>query len=94
MKKLSVLLIVAFSLTQCGTIKNEIAEYKLNKMVIEKSFPDSYVRPVNGYNDVFIVSSPNFVYKAKMKNNVIAELDTLKNFAEPKPVTTSVVTRK
>lgn len=79
MKKLMIVLI-AVCFTQCKTIKNEITNYKVNKSIIKKTFPDSYAEPVTGYNDVFTVSNTEFVCKVRLRNNSIIQLDTLKTF--------------
>lgn len=74
------IVLVAVCITQCKTIKNEITDYKINKSVIEKKFPNSYAEPVAGYNNVFTVSNSEFVYKIRLKNNSIIQQDTLKVF--------------
>lgn len=79
MRKL-LIVFIAVSFTQCKTINNEITAYKTNKSVIEKTFPNSYAEPISGYNDLFTVSNTEFVYKVRLRNNSIIQLDTLKVF--------------
>lgn len=74
------LIILVIGFTQCKTMENEIATFNANKVIIQKEFPNSFAKPITGYNDVFTVSNPNYVYMVKLKNNAIVQLDTLKSF--------------